>query len=285
MTAASYENCEKILNIIREKTNKAPKIGIVCGSGLGKIGEFITDAVYFSYADLPGFHVSKVAGHKSRLILGKLNGVEVVCMQGRFHGYEGIPYNTCAFPIRVMKLLGVEYCLVTNAAGAINKNYKLGDFMILKDHLPVAMWGCNNPLVGPNESKFGDRFFPTNNMFPRDMMDLVQECAKELGQSDTIQEGVYAMMGGPNYESIAELKALEVWGADVAGMSTSPEVMVAHHCGIKCVGITMVTNLCVMDYDDHSTPNHAEVIEMADRRAADMVEIAKKLVVKLDQKQ
>ena len=170
---ASYTECEAIVNIIRAKTDLIPKIGIVCGSGLGGIGDIVENPVSFSYSDLPGFHVSHVPGHKSRLLLGKISNVNVVCMQGRFHGYEGIPYNKCAFPIRVMKLLGIEYIIVTNAAGGLDRSYNLGDFMILKDHLPVAMWSCNGPLVGPNEPKFGPRFPAMSNAYNKKLSQLV----------------------------------------------------------------------------------------------------------------
>lgn len=280
---ASYEECESIVKIIREKTDLVPKIGIVCGSGLGGIGDIVEDPVSFSYADLPGFHVSAVAGHKSRLLLGKISGVTVVCMQGRFHGYEGIAYNKCAFPIRVMKLLGIEIAIVTNAAGGLDRSYKLGDFMVLKDHLPVAMWGCNNPLVGPNEPRFGPRFPAMAGAYDRELQALVKSTADEIGIGETMRNGVYAMMPGPNYESIAELKMLVGMGANVVGMSTCPEVMVARHCGIRCIGMSMVTNVCPLDWDDNTLANHEEVIEMANKRAGDMEKLVKCLLPKLDQ--
>lgn len=279
---ASYEDCEAVLKIIREKTDLSPKVGIVCGSGLGSIGDIVETPIAFSYKDLPGFHVSSVAGHKSRLLLGQINGVDVVCMQGRFHGYEGIPYNTCAFPIRVMKLLGIQYCIVTNAAGGIDRSYNLGDFMVLQDSLPIAMWGCNNPLVGPNENKFGPRFPATANQYNKQLAKMAKETGIELGFGDTMRYGCYAMMPGPNYESIAELKMLHTMGANATGMSTAPEVMVAHHAGIKCLGISMITNICPLSYDDDTLANHAEVIEIANKRAKDMVELVRNLLPKIN---
>lgn len=278
---ATFENCEKVVSIIRQKTSQTAKIGIVCGSGLGGIGEIIENPIYFPYAELPGFHVSEVAGHKSRLVLGKINGVNVCCMQGRFHGYEGISYNACAFPIRVMKLLGIESIIVTNAAGGINRDYKLGDFMILRDHLPLAMYACNNPLVGPNDSKFGPRFIPTSNAYSKELAELAFATGKELNLSETIRHGCYAMMPGPNYESIAELNMLKTVGADAVGMSTAPEIMVAHHCGIKCLGISMITNICPLDYEDNEIANHEEVIEIANLRAQDMVKLVQHLIPKM----
>jgi len=279
---ASYEDCEALVKIIREKTQIIPKIGIVCGSGLGGIGDIVTDPVSFSYSDLPGFHVSAVPGHKSRLLLGQIAGVNVVCMQGRFHGYEGIAYNKCAFPIRVMKLLGIEFAIVTNAAGGLDRSYKLGDFMVLKDHLPVAMWSCNGPLVGPNEGKFGPRFPAMSNAYDKELQKLVKETADEIGIGESMRNGVYAMMSGPCYESIAELRMLVTMGANVVGMSTCPEVMVAHHAGIRCIGMSMVTNVCPLDWEDDTVANHAEVIEIAKKRAVDMENLVKALLPKLD---
>lgn len=278
---ANYEDCSVAYNIIRRKTTLAPKVGIVCGSGLGSIGDIVENGVDIGYAELPGFHVSHVPGHKSKLLLGQINGIDVVCMQGRFHGYEGISYSKCAFPIRVMKLLGVEKLIVTNAAGGLNKSFELGDFMILRDHLPVALWACNNPLVGPNEAKFGPRFIPTSNAYDKSLATLVKDSAKELGLEKGIKQGCYAMMAGPNYESVAECRMLLNLGADAVGMSTVPEVLVAHHCGIKSIGISMITNLAVTDYDSEEAANHEEVIEMAKMRAGDMVELVKKVIEKL----
>ena len=293
MASATHEKCLESLKIIRAQTQMQPKIGIVCGSGLGKIGDIITDSISFNYQDLPGFHVSKVAGHKSKLILGKLNNsdinnnnsnIEVVCMQGRFHGYEGIGYDACAFPIRVMKLLGIKYLIVTNAAGAVNTNYKEGDFMILKDHLPMALYAGNGPLIGNNDENFGPRFYPTNDMFDKDLIKLVYQCAEDLTDFDmkTMHSGIYTMMPGPNYESIAEIKMIRGLGGDVVGMSTSPECLVAHHTGIKIIGISMVTNVCIDDYENRQVPNHEEVVETAKQRSSDMVRLVERIVQKLE---
>lgn len=279
---ASYEECQGIVDIIRKRTDLTPKIGIVCGSGLGGIGDTVKNPVSFSYSDLPGFHVSAVAGHKSRLLLGQISDVDVVCMQGRFHGYEGISYNKCAFPIRVMKLLGVQVVIVTNAAGGLDRSYNLGDFMVLKDHLPVAMWGCNGPLVGANEPKFGPRFPPMSDAYDRELQKLVKDTAEEIGIGHTMRNGVYAMMPGPAYESVAELKMLHGMGANVVGMSTCPEVMVARHAGIKCIGMSMVTNICPLDWEDTTLANHAEVIEIAAKRATDMEKLVQSLLPKLN---
>lgn len=279
--AASYEKCETALQYIRTKTESRPEIGIVCGSGLGGIGDLVVDPVKIPYGDIPGFHSSSVQGHAGQLVIGKINGVEVVLMQGRVHGYEGIPFSDCAFPIRVMKLMGVDKCIITNAAGGLNANFKLGDFMILRDHLPVAMWACNNPLVGPNEDKFGPRFPAMSDAYDRELAKLARDTAKEIGQEDTTQQGCYVMMPGPTYETIAELKMFRLCGGDAVGMSTAPEVVVARQAGIRCLGISMITNICVLDYDSNETANHAEVIEIANKRAKDMEALVTALLPKM----
>jgi len=277
---ATFDKVSKALEYVRTKTDISPKIGIVCGSGLGGIGDLVVDPIQLSYKDIPGFHATKVAGHKGQLLVGKLAGVDVVLMQGRFHGYEGIPLSECAFPIRVMKLMGIEKLIVTNAAGGLNQSFKLGDFMVLQDHLPVAMWAVNNPLVGHNDDQFGPRFPAMSNAYDRDLKNLVIETAKEIGQESTTRTGTYIMMPGPTYETIAELNMFKSFG-DAVGMSTAPEVVVARHCGIKCIGISMITNICVMDYESHDAANHEEVMETAATRGKDMEALVTALVPKL----
>ena len=253
-----------------------PKIGIICGSGLNDIGEAIIDPVSICYSEIPGFHLSTVPGHKNKLLFGRfplsnasstLVGPEVVCMQGRFHGYEGIPYSQCSFPIRVMKLLGVEKLIITNAAGSVNPDYNLGEFIILKDHLPLAISrGLDGPLIGPNDEEFGPRFFSTNNAYDRELILKFQNLSN-------FKTGVYAMLPGPNFESTAELKMLNILGADLVGMSTCNEVVVAAHCGIKCLGISLVTNKCPLSYEVEVDANHEEVCDVGGERVGEVVRV------------
>jgi len=279
---ANYESVKIAVDYIRTRSTLCPKFGIVCGSGLGGIGNLVTNSVTIKYSEIPGFHVSTVKGHKGQMLLGKLNGVDVCCLQGRVHGYEGIPFSKVAFPIRCMKLLGVETLLTTAAAGALNLEYKLGDFMILQDHLPISMWSCNNPLTGVNDDRFGPRFPSMTDAYDRHMIKTAQSVVKHLDQESTTRLGVYAQMPGPCYETVAELRMLRVLGCDVSGMSIAPEVTVARHCGIKCFGISMVTNICVQDYETKEVANHAEVIEVANRRAKDMETFFMEFIVRLD---
>jgi len=251
------------------------------GEHVRVIGELVADPVKIPYGEIPGFHVSSVAGHAGQLLVGKINDIDVVLMQGRVHGYEGISFSKCAFPIRVMKLMGVDKCVITNAAGGINENFQLGDFMILRDHLPVAMWACNNPLVGPNDDKFGPRFPAMTDAYDKTLIKLAQDTAAEIGQDATTRLGCYCMMPGPTYETVAELRMFKLCGADAVGMSTAPEVVVARQCGIKCLGISMITNICVMEYDADAHANHAEVIEVANKRAKDMEALVSALLPKM----
>jgi len=282
MDKNTYESVLISVEYVRTKSSQAPKIGIICGSGLGGIGEKITDKTVIPYRDIPGFASSEVVGHKSQLLLGKLNGVNVVCMQGRIHGYEGIPYSKCAFPIRVMKLLGAEKLIVTAAAGSVNPDYKVGDFMILKDHLPIALWGGFNPLTGKNDDRFGPRFPAISQAYCRELQDLAERTASELGMSDSIHRGVYTMYSGPSYETIAEAKLFRAWGSDCLGMSVAPEVIVASHCGMKVLSIAMITNCCILDYDNKEIANHADVVEVAKKRALDMETLVSAVVSKMD---
>lgn len=278
----TYDNILKPYNVIRSKTLMTPKIGIICGSGLGKIAHQITDSIFFHYSELPGFVTSQVVGHNSRLILGKLNGVEVICMQGRFHGYEGIKHNAVCFPIRVMKLLGVETLIITHAAGGIDRNFKTGDFMIVKDHLPIFLWNGNNPLIGPNEEKFGPRFFATDNLYDKELRKLAKQVAINSGLEQILQEGVVAMISGPNYEGIAEAQFLDKFGVGSVGMSVCGEALVAGHCGIKVLALSLITDMVPLTYEKvGDAVNHEEVIAMANERGNDMVKYVNNLVLEI----
>lgn len=270
MADASYENVKIAADYIRTKSDQICPIGIICGSGLGGIGDIITDVTTVPYKDIPGFHSGCVHGHKGNLLLGTLAGKKVVCMQGRMHGYEGIPYSKCAFPIRVMKLLGMEKIIITHAAGSLEQSWNLGDFMVLKDHLNFAMMSANSPLVGPNEDKFGPRFVPLSNAYNKDLQALAFEVAKEQGISSSVHSGVNAMFSGPCYETIAECRMAQMLGAHSVGMSVIPEVHVARHCDVQVLAISMLTNIAVVDYERNDVANHEEVLEIANKRAKTM---------------
>ncbi|KAF9427074.1 hypothetical protein BGZ94_005516 [Podila epigama] len=280
-------------NPLPESLSK-PKVAIVCGSGLGGLVNIIREKVEFAYSDIPGFVNSTVAGHAGKLVFGLLgdSNVPTVCMVGRFHFYEGFALTQTTYPIRLMALLGVETLIVTNAAGGLNPAFQIGDVCIIEDHINLPGMTGNNPLIGPNMADFGPRFPPMSDAYCPRLRRLVYEAAKKLSVPKFLHEGVYAFVSGPSYESKAECRFLKQIGADVVGMSTVPEVVVARHCGIKVLGLSLVTNRVVVHKEPRSDPDapaeerpveekiasHEEVLEAADARAKDLQTLVKHLV-------
>ena len=239
------------VEFIKGKINNIPKIAIILGSGLGSLSDDVEDKLVIEYKDIPNFPISTVAGHKGQLIFGKLDGVPVLLMNGRFHYYEGYSLQETTYPIRAFKLLGIETLILTNAAGGINTNFNKGELMIITDQLSFF---AESVLRGPNMDEFGERFIDMSNTYNKDYVAKLKEIMLDVtGKCNT---GVYAYMKGPTYETPAEIKALRVLGADAVGMSTVPEAVVATHCGIKCAGITCITNMAagieneVLSHDD-----------------------------------
>ncbi|KAI8325878.1 purine nucleoside phosphorylase I, inosine and guanosine-specific, partial [Martensiomyces pterosporus] len=240
-----------------------PEVGIICGSGLSSLAETLEgDVTIVKYDDIPGFVKSTVEGHKGQLVFGALSGKRVVCMQGRFHCYEGYSVQQATFPVRVLHLIGVKTLIVTNAAGGINPKYEVGDVTLIADHLSLPGIAGQNALIGPNIDEFGVRFPSISDLYtPR----LRRVAAKAFLTNDhlrkergfRVHEGVYAWCFGPCFESRAELRALKTLGADLAGMSTVPEAVVAKHCGMEVLAMSLVTNKCV----DRREPNTIEAME------------------------
>jgi len=265
--AHNYEEVKKITDFLLSKTSYRPTIGVICGSGLGGLVNSIEEKFALDYADIPGFPVSTVAGHAGKLVFGKLGSQTIVCLQGRFHFYEGHTIHKCALPVRVMASLGIKSIIVTNAAGGVNRSFNVGDIMIIKDHIGFPMMAGNNPLVGLNDERFGPRFPSMTDVYDKGFRSKAVEISKRLGYGDFTREGVYCMLSGPCYESQAEVRLVQVVGGDTVGMSTVPEVIVAKHMGLKVLGISLVTNKCIMDYDTNEAPNHAEVLEVGKQRS------------------
>src|SRR3712207_6612714 len=253
-----YSQIKEAAQYIKEKSKYTPEIGLILGSGLGAIGDKIEEAEYYPYGEIPHFPVSTEEGHAGRLVIGKLQGRVVVAMQGRFHFYEGYKMQEVTFPVRVVKLLGIEKLIVTNAAGAVNTSYKPGDLMLITDH--INLMGAN-PLIGRNLSEFGVRFPDMSDPYNKELRNKVKEVAGSLGIE--LQEGVYAAMSGPTYETPAEIRMVRTLGGDAAGMSTVPEVIIAAHSGIKTVGISCMTNMAAGILDQPL--DHEEVIETSER--------------------
>lgn len=226
------------INFINEQTNNFnPQIGVILGSGLGDIIEKLDVKYSLSYSDIPGFQKSTVQGHAGKLVFVEMNSKRYVFMQGRYHFYEGHSMQVVTYPIKVMKKIGVEKLVVTNAAGAVNKSFKPADLMIIKDHINLL---GTNPLIGANDDSLGTRFPDMSEVYKKDLIELAKKCAKEL--KIKLQEGVYAACTGPSYETPTEVKMLRTLGADAVGMSTVPEAIVANYCGIKVLGISCLTN-------------------------------------------
>lgn len=239
---------------IRSTTDVKPEIGLILGSGLGVLGDQLEDAVTIPYEDIPHFPVSTVEGHAGELIIGKLQGRNVVLMKGRFHMYEGYEPERTALPVRVMKALGVNTLLVTNAAGGVNLDYKPGNLMLISDHINLT---GRNPLMGPNDNDLGVRFPDMSEAYSRRLRKIAKETAADLGF--TVQEGVYVGLLGPNYETPAEIRMLRTLGIDAVGMSTVSEVIVARHSEIEVLGISCISNMAAGILDQPLS--HSEVME------------------------
>lgn len=277
----TYEVIEQSARYLLERTKHRPLIGIICGSGLGGLAELLKDRDCFPYEEIPNFPTSTVPGHAGRMVIGLLNDVPVICMQGRFHCYEGYALWKCAMPVRVMKLVGVSRLIVTNAAGGLNPAYNVGDIMLLKDHINMQGFAGDSPLKGRNDERFGPRFPALNNSYDYQLRQIAKQAAKDIGIGQYIREGVYVMLGGPAYETVAELRLLRMLGVDAVGMSTVPEVIVARHCGMTVFAFSLITNECITDYDVEGEANHAEVIETATRRQSDLNLLVTRIVSRI----
>ncbi len=251
------DRVETAVRFIQSKYSLQPTIGLILGSGLGEYAEEMEEANFIPYEDIPDFPVSTVEGHVGRFVLGYCMGKPTIMMQGRFHFYEGYKGEDIALPIRVMKGLGVEILLITNAAGGIRETFKPGDLMVIKDHINIA--GVN-PLIGKNSVAYGPRFPDMSRAYDREIQRIIHLSA--IHEKIDLQEGVYAMMSGPSYETPAEIKMLRLLGADAVGMSTVPEVIAAVHCGLLVGGISCITNMAAGILDQPL--KHQEVVETAE---------------------
>lgn len=278
----SYEDCKATADWLLAQTDIRPTVGIVCGSGLGGLADLLKDQLAFNYKDIPNFPQSTVHGHAGRLVFGTMKGRPCVCMQGRFHLYEGYSIQKITLPMRIFKLLGVETVMITNAAGGLNQDFKVGDIMIIKDHINMPGFAGNNPLVGPNDERFGVRFPCMSDAYDRDLQQLAMEVGQELGYGDFLKEGVYCVLGGPSFETIAECRMLHLLGADAVGMSTVHEVIVARHCGMRVFALSLITNLGVMDYDSEEKANHEDVLQAGKQRAEQMEQLVSSIVNRIE---
>lgn len=255
-TLAEYD---ETADAIRQRTKHSPRIGLILGSGLGVLADAAEDADVIDYHDLPNFPVSTVPGHAGRLVVGTLAGAEVAIMQGRFHFYEGWTPQQVVFPVRVMRRLGIETLILTNAAGGVNPTFAVGDVMLIEDHINFVGMAGANPLRGPNIEEFGVRFPAANRTYTRSLRDLARQVARE--EEIDLRAGVYAALSGPNFESPAEIRMWRTLGADAVGMSTAPEAQAAHHAGMQVLAFSTITNVAIADLDSENEPTHEEVVE------------------------
>ena len=256
-----YDQVEEAVTAIQAHMSQKPAVALILGSGLGDLVAEMRDAVAIPYAEIPHFAHSTVVGHAGRLLIGMLEDVPVVVMQGRFHLYEGYSLQVLTLPVRVMRSLGAHTLIVTNAAGGVNAAYRQGDFMLMRDHINMPGLAGASPLLGPNDERLGERFPALAQAYDAGLRALARSVAAGWPEI-TLHEGVYTMVGGPNYETGAELKFLRMIGTDAVGMSTVPEVVVARHAGMRVLGLSLITNAATGD--ETQEVNHAEVLAAAD---------------------
>lgn len=269
-----YDQIQESVSAVRKRWSGTPAVGIVLGTGLGALAEDIQSEAKMPYGELPHFPVSTVLGHAGQLVCGGLAGKPVVAMSGRFHAYEGYSLQQITFPVRVMRALGCQYLIVSNAAGGLNPQFATGDLMLIDDMINLM---GDNPLIGPNDDRLGVRFPDMSEPFSRELLDLARKCS--IAEKIPIQKGVYAAVTGPNLETRAEYRYLRTIGADVVGMSTVPEVIVGVHSGLKCLGFSVVTDMCLPDALHPVT--HEEIVQVAQVAEAKLRVLVSRIIARL----
>lgn len=255
-----YDLIDQARAAIAAHTPITPRVGLILGSGLGALADELEGAAVVPYASIPGFHQPRVVGHRGELALGTLAGQAVAVLRGRFHFYEGYSMQEVTFPVRVLRALGCDTLIVTNAAGGLRPEWHVGEIMRIADQIFLPGMAGHHPLSGPNDDRLGPRFPPMVGAFDNELAPLAREVAAGLGF--TLREGVYCMLAGPSFESAAELRLLRGLGADAVGMSTAPEVIVARHGGMRVLGFSLITNLAL---PDGPPANHEEVLEAGEQ--------------------
>ncbi|MFP4687765.1 MAG: purine-nucleoside phosphorylase [bacterium] len=262
---------QEAVDFLENISDVRPELGLILGSGLGELGEEVDDAVVIPYGEIPGFLESNVEGHAGQLVLGELEGVPVYLMQGRYHYYEGHAIADLVFPVQVMAAMGCEKMLVTNAAGAVNEEFDVGDLSLITDHINFL---GNNPLIGDNDPDIGPRFVDMTYAYSPELQELTRGKAKKMGIN--LREGVYIASMGPTYETPAEIRMYRAWGGDMAGMSTVPEVIAANHAGLQVLGISCITNMAAGILDQPL--DHEEVIEATEKAKSKFKSLVRSLI-------
>ena len=274
-TSSLYARAEHAARTIRARISVQPRIALVLGSGLGDFGDELEDSVRIPYQEIAGFPTSTVSGHAGRLVVGAVEGVPVIAMQGRVHYYEGYSLEEVTFPVRTFKLLGIDTLLLTNAAGGIDVQLSQGALMLINDHLNLI---GSNPLRGPNDDRFGPRFPDMTEVYSRELQEIAVEEARAMGIE--LRRGVYAALAGPSYETPAEIHMLRGFGADAVGMSTVPEAIVARQMSMAVIGISCITNMAAGLGSEKI--DHAEVMETGKQVHDTFAKLLRRLVVRLN---
>lgn len=261
--------------IVTRLGGRVPDVGIVLGSGLGRLVDIISNPVTIPYRDIPHFPIATAIGHKGNFIIGELGGRMVIAMQGRFHFYEGYEIWKVTLAIRVLKTIGIQFLFVSNAAGGCNPDFRTGDLMIIRDHINLMP----NPLIGPNMDEFGPRFPDMTCAYDLELQALAERTASEMGLK--LRKGVYLASTGPSYETPAEVRFFRAAGADALGMSTIPEVIVARHCGLRVFGMSVITNECNTENVERNYNDGGDVVKQADIAAAKLSELFRNIISQL----
>jgi len=268
---------DEITNFIRNKINIQPKIGIILGSGLGSLADRLDNATRIPYDQLPYWPISTVVGHQGQLVVGSLENQPVLIMQGRIHFYEGYDSTQITLPIRVMQRLGIQEVIITNAAGGINQSFKVGDIMLITDHINFVGMAGNTPLRGSNLDEFGPRFPDMSQAYDRELLSLARQVAQE--NEIVMREGVYVYLAGPSFETPAELRFLQTIGCDAVGMSTVPEVIIARHSGMRVLGLSSITNIASLD--GNKAADHEEVLEAGRHVVPNLINLIRGILRKI----
>lgn len=271
---SEFSRAKRAAKFVLSKTKLRPKIALVLGSGLGAFADELSDAARSPYGKIPGFPRSTAVGHAGQLVVGKTGGIAVAAMQGRVHFYEGYSAREVVFPMRVLGRMGIRTAILTNAAGGISLDYNQGALVVISDHINLQ---GTNPLIGPNDERFGARFPDMTEAYSKSYREIALAEAKRLGID--VHEGVYAALSGPSYETPAEIRYLRTIGADLVGMSTVPEVIVARHMGIRVLGISCVTNMAAGILD--KPLDHAEVLETAERVKGQFIALLRAIIPRI----
>ena len=270
-----FERVQKCYEVVRKRTDFKPKLGVVLGSGLGNYANQMDVVYQIPYDEIPGFPVSTVEGHDGRFLFGYIENVATILMKGRVHYYEGYSMEDVVLPIRLMKLLGIETLLLTNAAGGINQSFKVGDFMVITDQISTFV---PSPLIGENVCEMGERFTDMTQIYDLELQGLLKEAAKEIGFD--VKEGIYVQVSGPNFESPAEIKMFSIVGADAVGMSTTCEALVARHAGIRVAGVSCISNMA--SGLSEVELSHDDVQTIANERGSELEGFITAYIKKLD---